>query len=206
MLETLRCCLRTNAPVRLDENFRLDLNWWRENLAGWNGVTFLEFKDFNNMVALDASTDGSILGGPGLGGFNFINNEWFKCTVPDSFLGWIIADYELLAHIISIRLWGHEWAGLRVWGLTDSEPCELLLRNWRSRHNKRLQMARTIASLQHQLGFEWVSGPVRSSDNVLPDCASRWGNPERRDTFWKTCEALNICPTERFVEPQMFHF
>jgi hypothetical protein len=47
--------------------------------------------------------------------------------VPDSALGWHISDYDLLAHIVSMHLWGPNWASLRIWGLTDSEPCKMLL-------------------------------------------------------------------------------
>jgi hypothetical protein len=36
-------------------------------------VSFLEFVNHQNKVTLDASTDGTLGGGPGLGGFNFIN-------------------------------------------------------------------------------------------------------------------------------------
>jgi hypothetical protein len=206
MLDTLRRCLRLRKAVSLDENFRLDLSWWRSNIVGWNGVSFLEFSEFNNKVALDASSEGALGGGAGLGGFNFITDHWFKCSVPVQFAGWHISDLELLAHIVAIRLWGSQWRGYNIWGLTDSEPCELLLRHGRTRVNRRLAMARCIASLEHQLAFQWTSGPIRSKDNVLPDCASRWGSAERRDTFWRTCREANIVPTEDLVHDSLFVF
>jgi hypothetical protein len=127
-------------------------------------------------------------------------------AVPHHLHGWHISDYELLAHVVAIRLWGPSWYGFKVWGLTDSEPAELLLRHGRTRINRRLAMARTIASLEHTLGFMWVSGAVRSKDNVLPDCASRWRDPERRATFWQTCADLNLVPTERQILPLMLVF
>ena len=206
MLETYRRCTQAGHPVRLDNNFVLDLLWWHENLSQWNGVSFLEFQDFQNKVALDASTDGALGGGPGLGGFNFMCNEWFKCEVPAEFSNWHIADLELLAHLVAIRLWGSSWAGLKIYGLTDSEPCELLLRHGRSRVNLRLAIARTISSLEHRLNFQWVSSGIRSSNNVLPDCASRWRDPERRDTFFQTCRELDICPLERYIPSEYFLF
>ena len=206
MLETYRRCIQAGGMVRLDNEFVLDLRWWHENLEGWNGISFLEFKDFDNKVALDASTNGALDSGPGLGGFNFMRNEWFKCGVPDRCRNWHIADLELLCHLVAIRLWGSTWTGLKIYGLTDSEPCELLLRHGRSRVNLRLSMARAISSLEHRFNFQWVSGPIRSKDNVLPDCASRWRDPERRNTFWQTCRELDICPAERSVPDEYFHF
>jgi hypothetical protein len=204
MLDTLHRCIASNSVVTLDKNFRCDLDWWSSNLQHWNRVSFLDFAQHHNKVALDASTDGALDGGPGIGGFNFITNEWFKSTVPIHMQDWHISDLELIAHIIAIRLWGHHWRGFQIWGLTDSKPAQFLLHYGRSRVNRCLQMARTIASLEHQLGFMWVSGPIRSKENILPDCASRWHDPERRTTFWKTCEDLHIVPIERSVSPLMF--
>jgi hypothetical protein len=206
MLDTLRRAARLNAVVPLDTNFGLDLQWWSDNLVEWNGVSFLSFGDFGNMVTLDASTDGAVGGGPGLGGVCWFLNQWFKTPVPDECQDWIIADLELLAHVVAFRLWGSAWCGLKIHGLTDSEPCELLLRHGRSRINHRLAMARFVAAMEHRLQFQWVSGGIRSADNVLADCASRWRDPERRETFWTTCARLNICPTERVVSCDMFSF
>ena len=135
-----------------------------------------------------------------------MTNQYFKCEVPVEWKDWHISDLELVCHLIAIRLWGDQWSGLRVWGLTDSEPCELLLRHGRSRINRRLQMARAISSLEHRLQFLWVSGPIRSKENVLPDCLSRWRDPERRQTFWQTCMDLGLHLTECFVSPDMFSF
>jgi hypothetical protein len=126
--------------------------------------------------------------------------------VPAFMSKWFICDLELFAHIIAIWLWGPEWSRMRVWGLTDSEPSELLLRHGRSRVDLRIQLARVIASLEHRLSFCWVSGPIRSADNVLPDCLSRWGDPEHRDTFWWTWALLGVPPVECVVTPDMFFF
>ena len=135
-----------------------------------------------------------------------MSNEWFKTSVPQSYRDWTVADLELLSHLVAIRLWGEEWYGLQIYGLTDSEPCELLLRHGRSRIKLRFAMARAISSLEHRLNFRWVSGPIRSKENVLPDCASRWREPERRATFWQTCNRLNICPLERSIPHEYFLF
>jgi hypothetical protein len=206
MLDTLRRCLRLQSPVSLDENFRLDLCWWSANITGWNGISFLEFTDLDLKITLDASSHGALGGGPGLGGFNHATNHWFKCALPAQFSDWFIADLELLAHIVCFRLWSSQWFGLQVSGLTDSEPCELLLRHGRSRINRRLAMARVIASMEHQLSFLWISGGIRSAENILADCASRWGDPERRSTFWQTCVESNIVPVEDFVSFDMLCF
>ena len=150
------------------------------------------------------STDGWWGGTPGLGGVNFFTGQFFKMGVPTEMESCPICDLELAAHVLCALIWGHEWSGLDIWGLTDSEPCEFFLKNGRSRSNRRLQMGRTFASLQLWGNFVWHPDGVRSVANVLPDCASRWRQAERRETFWRTCRDLNINPVERSITAEMF--
>jgi hypothetical protein len=206
MLATLRRAYLQGAVVRLDENFRLDLEWWLACISDWNGVSYLEFSDHSLTISLDASTDGAMGGGPGIGGFNWATNQWFKCSPPVDMAEWHISDLELLAHVVACHLWAPEWSGRKIWGLTDSEPAELLLRHGRSRINRRLAMARFVSSSEHKFDFMWISGPIRSKDNILADCASRWRDPERRETFWQTCLDLGIVPSEVSVDLHMFSF
>ena len=174
-------------------------------MSRWNGLSNMRFAAHHNCVALDASTDGWEGGTPGIGGYNFIKNDWFKSSVPAHMQLWPICDLELLAHIICVRMWGGEWAGTEIYGLTDSEPCEYFLRHGRSRIPRRLQMYRHLMALQHRHDFLWVPGPVRSAANVLPDCASRWRDPERRATFWSTCAEMGVVPVERQVLADHFN-
>ena len=204
MLDTLRRAYNLSSPVPLDSCFKADLAWWNSRLDRWNGISTLVFTAYHNKVALDASTDGWADGSPGLGGFNFLANEYFKCSVPDYIKDWHICDLELLAHLLCCHLWGHSFCGAEIHGLTDNEPCEWFLKNGRSRIDSRLQMGRTLTAMEHEWGFLWVPDGIRSKQNVLPDCLSRWGSLERQDLFWSTIRSMGINPTERVIEPYMF--
>jgi hypothetical protein len=54
-----------------------------------------------------------------------------------------------------------------------------LLHHGRTRINRQIAMAWAVSSLEHHMDFHWVSGPIHSAENVLADCASQWGDPER---------------------------
>jgi hypothetical protein len=205
MLDNLRRAGGLDQPMLLDGHFRADVEWWLDNMSSWNGVSILVFSSHHNKVALDASSNGWTDGGPGLGGYNFVTNEYFKCGVPQNMSNWHINELELLAHLICARLWGESFRGQEVWGLTDNEACEWFLRIGRSRTGLCIQMGRTFTSLQHRMGFLWVPGPVRSTENVLPNCCSRFGDLERRRTFWTTVASMGVTPTERHVVPEMFN-
>ena len=204
MLNTLRRAKQLDVPVPIDLNFWLDVKWWLENLENWNGVSFLEFSDFQNKIALDASTDGWLDGGPGLSGYNYMLDEFFMCGIPTECAHFKIADLELLAHLLCARVWGPGWSGLKVWGLTDNKSCELFLKNGRSRINHRVQMSRLLTSMEHRWHFLWFPDYIRSEKNILPDCGSRWRDPERRQTFWATCCQMGVSPQQIPIPREYF--
>jgi hypothetical protein len=195
MLDTDRRATRLDAPVPIDTNFRLDCAWWLDNVSQWNGVSILEYSHTGN-VAVDASSNG-INGLPGIGGFNHVNNLFFKCSVPAECQSWHISDLELLAHLVAARLWGRLWDGMAILGQTDNEATEKFLRSGRSRVDRRLVMGRTFWSLQHRLRFSWVPSRLSSAENDLADAASRWSTKEA--AFWRMCTAKGIKPIESVV-------
>ena len=69
------------APIILDEAFFDDIRWWIGAINLRNGITFLEATSTVH-VARYASSDGWIGGLPGIGIFNFSNNEFVTCAPP----------------------------------------------------------------------------------------------------------------------------
>ena len=58
MLDMLRRIYNI-SKVPQDSSFKADLVWWKEALEHWNGVSTLVFENFDQHVALDASTNGA---------------------------------------------------------------------------------------------------------------------------------------------------
>ena len=205
-LETKRRATRSsNRPVPLDEAFREDLWWWVNSLRFWNGISILEFHPAGS-VAVDASSDGWFDGSPGIGAYNFITNEFFASSVPTEMREFHISDLELLTPLVAARVWGTEWRGLAIEGLTDNQATHFFLTNGKSRVPQRLSMGRTFSSMQHRWDFSWRSSWLASEENVLPDCLSRWGSAAQQERFWATCREMGVNPVERQVKPEMFKF
>ena len=53
-------------------------------------------------------------------------------------------------------------------------------------------MARTMSHFEHKMGFKWVPFGVRSKDNVLPVCLSRWIEPGMPEKFYAHLAELGI--------------
>ena len=137
-----------------------------------------------------------------MGGFDFASCQFFRCGVPEHLLHLHIDQLELLAHLICCHLWSHTWYGHKVKGLTDNESCEFFLKFGRSRIDVRLKMARTMSHFEHRLAFKWMPFGVRSKDNVLPDCLSRWFEEDMPDKFHAHLAALDIHDAVQVAVPE----
>ena len=204
MLCTMRRAEDLDVAVVLDQEFKKDIHWWLKHIRVWNGVSLLKFSQFDNKVQLDASTNGWWNGRPGIRGYNFLRHEFFRTSVPDDWPWMRIEDLELVAHILAARCWGWSWNGCQIFGQTDSEPCEFLLRNGRSTVPHRLEMARFFCDLQLKHNFLWHTAGIRSKENILSDCLSRWSCAERRQKFDATLGDLGISSAKRVHVPSTF--
>ena len=191
MLDTLRRAYHIPS-VPLDSCFKADLEWWKDALVNWNGISTLVFTSHENNIALDASTNGGVGGGPGLGGVNFRHRQFFRCNVPDYLLPMHINELELLAHLVCVHLWAGMFAGSEVKGETDNESCRLFLDGGRSRIDIRLRMSRTLTHFEHMFDFQWIAHRVSTHDNTLPDCLSRWGMHGMQNMFWSQAGSMGL--------------
>ena len=191
MLDTLRRAYHIPV-VPLDSCFKADLEWWKDALVNWNGISTLAFTSHVNNIALDASTNGGIGGSPGLGGVNFRHKQFFHCNVPAHLLPMHINELELITHLVCVHLWAGMFSGTEVKGETDNESCRIFLNGGKSRVDDRLRMSRTLTHFEHVFDFKWISHRVTTHDNVLPDCLSRWGMPGMQELFWSQANSLGL--------------
>ena len=205
ILATKRRATGLDVPVILDSAFKDDIAWWLEALHLRNGITFLEHHSTVH-IAKDASSNGWYNELPGIGVYNFSNHEYIACTPPEHLRHLIIADLELLAHVLAANVWGSSWNGHQVTGETDSSACFYLLQNGRTRHEIRLKMSRFFASSQVKNCFRWKTQWIATEENVLPDALSRLGSKKYRDLFQAHCDKLGGIPRQRHVHPEMFNF
>ena len=189
MLTDLREAYRSDSKyIKLSEGFKKDLSWWRDCMFDHNGYAILDHKEAGNIVTMDASMSGEVGGLPGVAAFNFQRNEFFHCPVPERLLGRDIADYELLVHLVSAKLWGPTWGQQEIQGHTDNMATHHLLKNGRSDSEFRLNIARELWFLETKFDFVWNSHYINTKNNHHSDSLSRWGDPEQRRKFYKLIE------------------
>ena len=103
------------AHIRLNTEFRSDLEWWFQLAAAWNGISiFAPLKAVN--PDLEVTSDAS--GNWGCGAFS--SGEWFQLQWDSSMTPVHITVKELIPIVIAAMLWGHKWAGKTVRALCDN--------------------------------------------------------------------------------------
>ena len=204
-LATKRRASRHRKPITLDQDFWADIRWWQEAIALRNGISFL-VPDQTLHVSLDASTNGFYGGKPGIGAYNHLNHEFISTTVPSELEDLCIADLELLAHVVSVRIWGPTWKGAEITIHTDNMATYFLLTNGRSRDDRRLRMSRSVASCEIDSQCRLISKWIPTSENTLADALSRVGDPAQRRKFQEHCDSLGGIPRQRHVSPDLFVF
>ena len=194
VLATKRFADRLGRPIVLDQEFKLDIQWWHSKVSVWNGRSFL-VPSFSADVSVDASGHGWPGGGPGIGGYCFASHQFFATGVPAALADWHISDLELLAIVIAISIWGPGWHGYAVNILTDNEATRHLLVSGRTRDPLRLKMARHIIGLQFEGNFRVHPARITSEQNGLADALSRAGVPGMWHHFFSVCRSHNVSPS-----------
>jgi hypothetical protein len=204
VLATKRLAGLDNHQVSLDREFRLDIYWWHTMVNSWNGRSFLEFHHAGD-VSLDASGHGWYDKQPGIGAYNFSNNEFFSTGVPKEMWDWDICDLELVAHVLACHTWASSWHGKKVSMLTDNEACRFFMQHGRSKCPKRLKMGRYLTGLQFKEDFRVFTARITTEQNTLSDALSREGEPGKLDCFYKECHKNNVTPTRLQIDPSVFN-
>ncbi|XP_078365995.1 uncharacterized protein LOC144650218 [Oculina patagonica] len=106
MIDLLRCFRKRDHPIRLNSEFRLDLQWWLQFLSSWHGVYFWLFPGMSASPDLEVTSDAS--GSVGFGAY--FNDEWFSGSWASSQASQSIAYKELFPIVIAARVWGPHFA------------------------------------------------------------------------------------------------
>ena len=73
MIDLLCCFRRRDHPIRLNHEFKLDLQWWQQFLSSWHGVGFWLFPGMSAATDLEVTSDAA--GSVGFGAYS--QGQWF---------------------------------------------------------------------------------------------------------------------------------
>ena len=99
----LLCCFHNkDHPVRINQEFRLDLQWWQQFLASWHGVGFWLYPGMSAATDLEVTSDAA--GAIGFGAYS--QGQWFYGAWSMVQARQSIGYQELFPVLIAAHLWG----------------------------------------------------------------------------------------------------
>ena len=116
------CFSLDDHPIRLNQEFFLDLAWWQEFFQSRKGCCFLQYPQWAPLPDFEVSSDAS---GVLVYGAVF-QGHWFSGSQS--------IDYkEIFPIVVAAYLWGPLWASKRVNLLSDNHSVVEILRSGISR-------------------------------------------------------------------------
>ena len=167
MIDLSTSASETHHHLRLNREFRSDLQWWALFAPGWNGINLL-FPALQAMPQITVWSDTS-----GAWGFGACTTQaWFHCW-PDSWSQVNITAKELLPIVLASTIWGPQWSGHTIKFRCDNQAIVSCLASWRSREPLVMHLLRGLALLAMQFSFNFKAMHLPGKENVAADALSR---------------------------------
>ena len=180
-----------NTKVKLSEDCRKDLLWWRCFLKEYNGVTMIE-NDQAIKLSLPQLMDTPhrvCVGDATLtGGGAWHDHQYWSRQLPHNLRDHKIPVHikEFLVVIVSIKLWGSNWSGQVIQIFCDNDPVCDVVAGERPSDQKMLSMLREFKFLVCKYRFYPVMRKISSADNVIADHISRRHDDDAAQSIFAT--------------------
>ena len=169
MIDLLCCFRHRDHPIRLNVEFRRDLQWWLSFFQDWNGVSFFLSPAVSQLPDLVVSSDAS--GSCGFGALwrtQWFCSSWFFLSTRMS-----IAFLELVPIVVAAHLWGHAWSRLRVQFLCDNLAIVNVLNSGTSKSHDIMHLLRLLTLEACRHNFVFLAAHIPGRDNSAADALSR---------------------------------
>lgn len=203
MLSELRRLPNKSSRFTPSSALLADLRWWNEFLAVYNGVSLLRSSPWIDSP-VRFCTDACL---SGIGGF--FDGRFFHSSYPPFFdtTSLSIASLEMLAVIISLKLWSEELRGQRILVRTDNQNTEVAINTGRSRVPFVQSCLRELWFYASRFDFELRALYIPGHQNTIADSLSRWDtDPKFSRTFHGATHLHHSTLTEYVCSFDLFRF
>lgn len=176
MIDLLCCFRKPQHPIRINTEFRRDLEWWHRFLSTWNGISFWLCPGTPVIHNLEVVSDAS--GAIGYGAF--YNQEWFNGRWHDIQSTQSIAYKELFPVILAAHLWGQYWSQQHVLFRSDNEAVVAILNKRTSKVPDLMRLLRSLLHAAAHFSFLFSSEHIPGIHNSIADALSRFNWQEFR--------------------------
>ena len=168
MIDLATSVTELHHHVRLNREFRSDLQWWALFAPRWNGICALTpamFSSPDTVVCSDAS---------GSWGFGAIwDTHWLQEQWPASWASVNITGKELLPIVMAAGIWGKHWSNKCVELRCDNQAIVGAISSWRSREPLVMHLLWGLAIIAMEFAFHLKAVHIAGTANGAADALSR---------------------------------
>lgn len=170
MIDLLKCFRKGDHPIRLNLEFRRDLQWWLKFFNQWNGISFFLVPSLEPPPTVCVGSDAS--GAIGYGAY--LDTHWFngKWSYQQTHLS--IAYKELFPVVIAAQVWGHCWRRQRILFRVDNQSVVAILNSRTSRDPQIMSLLRNLLFSAAHFSFTFSAEHVAGVRNGIADALSRF--------------------------------
>ena len=169
MIELSKVVTELHHHIRLNTDFRSDLEWWAMFLPEWNGVGMLSSLGVHShTVTMTSDASGSW----GCGAFSD-RDEWFQLPWPEEWLPIHITVKELLPIVLASAMWGQQWIGESVLAFTDNAAVVAIINSGCSKDPQAMHLMRCLFFFLAQYKCTLRATHIQGCRNIAADALSR---------------------------------
>ena len=167
-----------NMKVKLSEDCKKDLLWWRNFLKEYNGITMIENDEAVRLSLpqlLDTPFavcvgDATLTGGGAWHGDSYWSRQ-LPFQLRDSRIP--VHLKEFLVVIVSTKIWGESWSGKVIQIFCDNDPVCDVIEGERPSDQKMLSLLREFKFLVCKFRFYPIMRKIGTVENAIADHISR---------------------------------
>ena len=167
-----------NMKVKLSDDCRKDLLWWRFFIKEYNGITMIEKEDAIKLPLsqlLDQPSTICVGDATLTGGGAWHAHSYWSCQFPH-----LLRDHKIPVHvkeflvvIVSTKLWGPGWSGQVIQIFCDNDAVCDVISGERPSDPKMLSLLREFKYWVCKFRFYPVLRKISTGDNAVADHISR---------------------------------
>ena len=169
------------APQPIPTGVRLDIRWWVDHAAEWNGHSMLYEAEWRQSPLIELYTDACETGYGAKFGNRWMHGRWSTRQLQAARNGntdkLSMPYLELLALTLAVSTWAHHFTTwqlqLRVTFRSDCMPVVFAVNKRSSRTGRQMALLRTLHTIAARHSFDFTCVHVAGVANVSADALSR---------------------------------
>lgn len=166
MIETMKIPKFRHHHVRLNTEFRSDIQWWSCFLPQWNGRSILPPAQASYFFTSDAS------GSWGCGAVSD-SAQWFQVEWPPSWHALHISAKEMVPVVIAAAIWGPSWRSTTVRAISDNMAVVCALSSGSARDPLLMHLLRCLHFFTAHWQISIEARHIAGASNTAADALSR---------------------------------